>query len=384
MTRRFLRSAAWMLASALAVTGCAGDRPTLVGPASSPAASSASAPASSAAAPSPSSPTPRPVPGVALGTTAATGLAVPWGMAFLPDRSALVAQRDNAQVVAVAPDGAVTQVGTVPGVQHGGEGGLLGLAVSPTFVSDRLVYAYLTTDRDNRVVRMRLDGGRLGPADLVIGGIPRGTIHNGGRLVFGPDGNLWIGTGETGDRPLAQDRSSLAGKILHVRPDGGIPGDNPFPGSPVWSLGHRNVQGLAFDSRGRLWASEFGSQFFDELNLIVRGGNYGWPVVEGAGGDRRWIDPQVTWKTPEASPSGIAVVDDVVYVASLRGSRLWQVPVRGERAGAPKAWLIGTLGRLRTVEPAPDGGLWLTTSNRDGRGDPRPDDDRIARVTLTP
>ncbi len=229
---------------------------------------------------------------------------------------------------------------------------------------------------------MPYSGGRLGEPTVVIDGIPQGDIHNGGRIAVGPDGNLWIGTGDSGDRPQSQDRQSLAGKILRIAPDGSVPDDNPFPGSPVWSYGHRNVQGLAFDSQGRLWATEFGQNTYDELNLVRKGGNFGWPEVEGAGGGSQYVDPVVTWPTDQASPSGVAILDDVAYIAALRGERLWQVPLRGSSAGETQAAFRGDYGRIRTVEVAPDGSLWIATSNRDGRGSPADDDDRVLRVTV--
>lgn len=336
--------------------------------------------------PSTSSPAGPPSDAVSLPTVTAAGdvtteLEVPWGLAFLPDGSALVSERLTGRILRVRPDGVRHPLGTVPGVVAEGEGGLLGLAVPPGGGTE--VYAYLTTDRDNRVVRIPLTDAGLGSPTPVLTGIPQGRIHNGGRIVFGPDGNLWVGTGETGSRDLAQDTESLAGKILRVRPDGTVPPDNPFPGSPVWSYGHRNVQGLAFDSAGRLWASEFGASAFDELNLVQRGRNYGWPVVEGVGGEAGFVDPQVTWPTADASPSGLVIVDDVAYLAALRGQRLWQVPLVDGRAGTPTAWLDGRFGRLRTLAPAPDGSLWLATSNRDGRGTPRAGDDRIVRLKLS-
>jgi glucose/arabinose dehydrogenase len=317
-----------------------------------------------------------------LGSTVALaeGLEVPWGLAFLPDGSALVAQRRSGDVVRVAADGRTTAAGRVPGVADQGEGGLLGLAVTDDGAT---VLAYLTSvEGDNRVVSLPYVEARLGEPTVLLDGIPSGAIHNGGRIVIGPDGNLWIGTGDSGDRPRAQDLGTRAGKILRIRLDGSIPADNPFPGSPVWSYGHRNVQGLAFDSRGRLWATEFGQNTFDELNLVTKGGNFGWPVVEGRGGNPDYIDPVVTWRTEDASPSGLAIVDDVAYVAALRGRRVWQVPLDGSSAGEPVAALDGALGRLRTVQLAPDGSLWLTTSNRDGRGDPVDGDDRVVRVTI--
>ncbi len=258
-----------------------------------------------------------------------------------------------------------------------GEGGLLGLAVSPRYSRDRLVYAYYTSSEDNRIVRFRLKG----PERVVLGGLAASGIHNGGRIAFGPDGKLYAGVGDAGDTDLAQDRGSLNGKILRMNPNGSVPSDNPIGGSLVWSLGHRNVQGLAWDRGGRLWATEFGQNTTDEVNLIRRGRNYGWPLVEGRGDDARFVNPKVTWDTSEASPSGAAIVRGRLYVAALRGERLWSIRLNGARAGRPRALLSGRYGRLRTVVRAPGGGLWVATSNQDGRGAPRSGDDRIIRFS---
>ncbi|MEP6953972.1 MAG: PQQ-dependent sugar dehydrogenase, partial [Solirubrobacteraceae bacterium] len=208
------------------------------------------------------------------------------------------------------------------------------------------------------------------------------SIHNGGRLAFGPDGMLYAGVGDAGTTSNAQDRGSRNGKILRIAPDGSVPAGNPIGGSPVWSLGHRNVQGLAFDRAGRLWASEFGQNSFDEVNLIRKGRNYGWPLVEGKGSTQggRFTNPLVTWRTSESSPSGAAIAGSSLYVGALAGERLWRVPLRGSSVGRPRALLNGRYGRLRTVVRAPDGALWISTSNRDGRGAPRSGDDRIIRL----
>ncbi|HVE27807.1 MAG TPA: PQQ-dependent sugar dehydrogenase [Sporichthya sp.] len=319
--------------------------------------------------------------------TVASGLTSPWGLAFLPEGSALVSERDTAAVKRIAPDGTVSTVGTVPGVEHGGEGGLLGIAVGPDVATDPQLYAYRTTDDGNEIVRMTYAPGGLGEPTVLVDGIEAGAIHNGGRLAFGPDGLLYASTGEVGRRTPAQDPGSLNGKILRMTPDGAPAPGNPDPRTLVYSTGHRNVQGLAWDDAGQLWASEFGQNTWDELNLIHAGDNDGWPEVEGiAAGGGPYVNPERQWHTEDASPSGIAVAGGSVWMAALRGERLWQIPLTGDPdrpTGEPRAWFSGDYGRLRTVMTAPDGSLWLITNNTDGRGDPRSGDDRILRVTLS-
>jgi glucose/arabinose dehydrogenase len=308
----------------------------------------------------------------------ATGLEVPWGIAFLPDGDALVTERDSARILRVpAGGGTPTEVQRLSEVDGDGEGGLLGIAVPPTYPQDQLVYVYYGTAEDNRIARMRLGQ----PPQPIVTGIPRAGIHNGGRLLFGPDGFLYAGTGDASEGGNAQDRTSLGGKILRMTPDGQPAPGNPF-GTLVWTYGHRNVQGLVFDRSGRLWASEFGQNRFDEINLIQPGRDYGWPIVEGASDDPRFAAPLVTWRTSDSSPSGVTIAGSTLYVAALRGERLWQVPLEGDRTGPPRATLEGEYGRLRAVALAPDGSLWILTSNRDGRGDPTGDDDRILRLTV--
>jgi glucose/arabinose dehydrogenase len=312
--------------------------------------------------------------------TIATNLSVPWGVAFLPGGDALVSERTTGRILRISPGGRKRVVMRVPGVDEDyGEGGLLGLAVSPTYSSDRLVYAYFTSGSDNRIVRFRL-GGRVRP---ILTGIRRGFNHNGGRIAFGPDGKLYAGVGEAGDTDLSQRRGSLNGKILRMNPDGSAPSDNPFPGSLVWSLGHRNVQGLAWDSAGRLWATEFGQDAFDEVNLIRPGRNYGWPETEGRGSTQggRFTNPAVTWRTSDASPSGAAIRRGILHIGALQGQAVLRVRLDGTRARKIAPRLRGALGRIRTVVRAPDGSLWVTTSNRDGRGSPRRGDDRIVRLS---
>ncbi|NHC44695.1 PQQ-dependent sugar dehydrogenase [Motilibacter aurantiacus] len=313
--------------------------------------------------------------------TVATGLASPWGLAILPDGSAVVSSRDEGTVWRVPRGGGEPRrVGSVPGSVHSGEGGLLGLALHPGYPRQPWLYAYTTTASDNRIVRMRFDGSSLGATQVVLRGIGKAGNHNGGRIAFGPDGMLYAGTGDAGAPSRSQNRSSLNGKILRMTPTGGVPAGNPFRGSLVWSLGHRNVQGLAWDSRGRMWASEFGQNTWDELNRIVKGKNYGWPRVEGRAGRRGFVDPVAQWSPAVASPSGITVAAGAVWVASLRGQRLWRVPVGG---GTPRAYFAGTYGRLRAVAVAPGGRLFLMTNNTDGRIAPRSGDDRLLRVKVT-
>ncbi|WP_210648743.1 sorbosone dehydrogenase family protein [Nocardioides sp. SYSU D00065] len=308
-------------------------------------------------------------------------LEVPWGVDFLPGGAAVVTERMAGRVLQVTKDGALAELGAISSTAPQGEAGLLGVAVSPDFATDRTLFFYVTTGSDNRVIRAELDGSELGEPTVVLDGIPAGFIHDGGRIAFGPDGHLYVTTGETGDPALAQDPDSLAGKILRITPDGDPAPGNPDADSPVWSLGHRNVQGLAWDDEGRLWASEFGDSDWDELNLVEKGGNYGWPEVEGSGGGPQFVDPQLVWPVEQASPSGLAYADGHLYMAGLRGQRLWRVEVSAAgRASRPTAFLTEDYGRLRTVVTAPDGRLWLTTSNRDGRGTPTAADDRILLV----
>jgi glucose/arabinose dehydrogenase len=309
-------------------------------------------------------------------------LAVPWGVDFLPDGDAIVTERDSRRLLRITADGEVTELGTVQAAAPAGEAGLLGVAVSPDFVTDRWVFLYVTTEQDNRILRAELADHSLGKVEVVLDGIPQGFIHDGGRLAFGPDGYLYASTGETGTPDLAQDPGSLGGKILRITTDGDPAPGNPDPGSPVWSSGHRNVQGLAWDDDGRLWASEFGDSTWDELNLVEAGGDYGWPQVEGTGGGGRFTDPQLVWPVEDASPSGLAWLDGHLWMAGLRGERLWRIEVSDDgRASRPTPFFAGEHGRLRTVVAAPDGSLWLTTSNRDGRGSPAATDDMVLRVT---
>ncbi len=316
-----------------------------------------------------------------IASTIATGLNVPWDIVFLENGDALVSQRDEGSIVRISTSGKVTKVGDVNGAsgRPGGEGGLLGLALAPD--DESTLFAFVTTGSDDRVVRLTLDGDSISSQKPILTDITVGSRHHGGRLLFDPDGHLFVSTGDAGDGALARNRNSLNGKILRITQDGKAAPGNPF-GNRTWSYGHRNIEGLAYDADGRLWASEFGERSADELNLIERGGNYGWPAAEGRSDNKDFINPKVTWGTDECSPAGVAVTRSTAFVAALQGECLFAVPLDGEDVGKPKAYFGGEHGRIRTVATAPDGALWVATSNTDGRGDLRKDDDRIFRVTL--
>jgi glucose/arabinose dehydrogenase len=308
----------------------------------------------------------------------ATGLQAPWSVA-LHGTTPLISERGSARILAVSDTGGTSSIATIAGVSGNGEGGLLGIAVR-----DGYLYAYFTAGAENRIERYPLTGqgvnARLGAAQLLLGGIPSRSNHNGGRLAFGPDGMLYASTGDAGTGSRAQDLGSLAGKILRMTPDGKVPASNPFAGSYVYSYGHRNVQGLAWAADGSMYASEFGENTWDELNLIKAGGNYGWPEVEGKANNPKYIDPLQQWPTSEASPSGIAISGGNLYIANLRGERLRKIPLSA--TGTATEFYVKEYGRLRDVIAAPGDRLYLLTNNTDGRGTPRPNDDRLLSLPL--
>jgi glucose/arabinose dehydrogenase len=373
-----LRLVTPLLVGMLVLAGCGGKGDGAPSAGTTPSSTpSPAASSTSTASPSPSaSMSPQSGAPTVIGTVA-KNLAVPWGIAFLPDRTALVTERDSGRVYRIG-NGKVTRVGEVSQARSDNEAGLLGVAISPSFATDHRVFFYASTADDNRVLRTTYEDGKLGAMTPILTGIPNADHHDGGRMVFGPDKMLYVSTGEAGQPDLAQDKGSLGGKILRITQDGKAAPGNPF-GTPVWSYGHRNVQGLAFVG-DQLWASEFGDQTWDELNKIEKGKNYGWPEQEGKGGEPTYVDPQVQWSTDDASPSGLAFVGGRLWLGALNGERLWRVDVSGQRATADKAYFIGKYGRMRTVVAAPDGNLWVTTSNKDGRGSPAATDDRILLV----
>jgi glucose/arabinose dehydrogenase len=312
----------------------------------------------------------------------------PWGLTFLPDGTALVSSRNSGDIRRVDPaSGQHVSVGVVADVVARNDSGLLGLAASPNFGTDRTVFAYLTTSEDNRIVALEFaaDLSSFTQTRVVLDGIEAGNGHQGGRLAFDDAGNLWATTGDAYDPDLSPDPSSLNGKLLRIRPDGSIP-DGNIGDSPVFTTGHRNPQGIAFADDGAIYSSEFGESVEDEVNAIIPGQDYGWPASEGSQGGTG-TQPIFTFVPEEASPSGMAYAEGSLWVAALRGQRLLQLPVEaGAATGEPIEHFVREFGRLRTVEVAPDGALWVITSETDGFGwagaSPVDGDDRILRIEV--
>lgn len=308
-------------------------------------------------------------------------LAVPWGVAFLPDGTALVTERDSDRILKLGPDSgpdglAVTPVQTLTGVAAGGDGGLLGIAVSPNYATDQMVYVYYSTAQDNRIASVKLGSE---PTPLVTG-IPHGTSDNGGGLAFGPDGMLYATTGDAGTPAAAADPKSLAGKVLRMGSDG-----KPAPGNPsgtlVYASGLHDPQAVTWDVLKHLYVTDAGTNW-DEINLIQPGKDYGWPAVEGQAANPKYVDPIVTFRPSVGGCVGVAATGQLMITGCLTGTRLYliQLTAAGSTLGAAQPLLPGAYGRLRTVLRAPDGSIWVTTSNKDGHGDPKPDDDRILRI----
>jgi glucose/arabinose dehydrogenase len=337
-------------------------------------------------------------------TTLATGLTTPWDMEWGPDSMIWVSERGG-HISRIDPaSGRRTAAGNLV-VRESGEGGLMGIAFHPDFAHEPYLYAMHTYPGDggatmNRLVRMRWDGTALGAPTVLLDRIPGGGIHNGSRLAFGPDKMLYITTGDAGSSGNAQDRASLGGKILRLTPDGRAAPDNPF-GDVVWSYGHRNPQGLVFHpTTGVLYETEHGPNDNDEVNIIRRGGNYGWPNVHGRcdddiGAERAFcanqsvVEPLMTW-TPTIAPTGadfylstrISGWTGSLLFTALSGS-LYRATLSadGRQIASIEKLLTGRFGRLRDVLVAPNGDVYVATSNRDGRGSPSSQDDRILRLT---
>jgi glucose/arabinose dehydrogenase len=303
----------------------------------------------------------------------ATGLTLPWGLAVLPDGTALVGERTTGRLLVVQPQRAPARpVMTIPGLDATGDGGLLGLALSPNFGTDGLVYAYVTTKTDNRVVRFALRGA----VTPVLTGIPKGRTGNGGRIAFGADGLLYVGTGDTGKPALPADGRSLAGKVLRITAFGRPAPENPDPASPVYSLGHGEIAGLCLSGANQVYTTE-PARSLDEINRVEPGRDYGFPGNARVGA----AEPDRTLPAATAGVGGCAVIERGLFLASTTGQRLYALPLdESGHAGTPADYLKGAYGRLRTVVAGSDGALWLTTSNKDGAGKPTPQDDRVIRV----
>ena len=314
------------------------------------------------------------------------GLHIPWDIAFLPNDALLVTERSGT-LKEIAPDGTTVAI-PVSGVRHAGEGGLMGIALHPDFANNRLLYLYISREVNggtvNSVERYRYDDSSLSERKVVVGDIPGAIYHDGGRIAFGPDGYLYIATGDATQPDLSQDVQSLAGKILRVTEAGDPAPGNPFH-SLVYSLGHRNPQGIAWDSNGVLWSTEHGrSGIFsglDELNRIERAGNYGWSDLQGDDRQHGFVAPTLHSGSDTWAPASIAIVEDRIFFGGLRGEALYEVT---QENGVPvlQEYFKGVFGRIRTVAVSPDGtSLYVTTSNRDGRGSVRDGDDKIIQVT---
>ncbi len=314
--------------------------------------------------------------------TIAQGLTTPWSITFLPNGAMLVTERSG-QIQRIGESG---KTYPIDGVRETSEGGLLGIAVHPQFRDNNRLYVYFTTDQGgeltNQIDQYVLSGDSLGFERTIMADIPAATNHNGGAIAFGPDGKLYATTGDAARSDLAQDTSSLAGKILRMNDDGSVPADNPY-GNLTWSYGHRNPQGIAWDKQGRLWSVEHGPSGADsgrdELNLIEKGANYGWPVITGDETRDGMKTPIVqSGDTETWAPAGLGYYDGSLYFAGLRGQALYRAVISGETVTLSRH-LSETYGRLRAVTTH-DGKLYVSTSNRDGRGSPAPEDDRILRI----
>lgn len=333
----------------------------------------------------------------------ASGLEVPWSLAFAPDGRLFFTERPG-RIRVIQQGKLLDEPVARLDVAAVSEGGLLGLVLDPDFQSNGFIYVQYTY-RDiiglkNRVERLTIKDNKAGENRVIIEGIPGNAIHDGGRVKFGHDGKLYITTGDAGNTQSSQDTGSPAGKILRLNPDGSIPADNPFPGSPVYSYGHRNPQGLAWQpGTGILFSTEHGSSAHDELNIIRAGGNYGWPLVRGKETAPGLIPPLVESGEDTWAPSGMTFYQGSVFpqwqgnlfFTALRGTHLHRVILSRQEAttgstGETSVQLEerlfqGELGRLRDVTVGPDGFLYFITNNRDGRGVVRPGDDHIYRLT---
>ncbi|MDA1316754.1 MAG: PQQ-dependent sugar dehydrogenase [bacterium] len=318
-----------------------------------------------------------------------TDLSIPWEILYLADDDYLITERSGNLVRYTKSNDATVRI-PIEGVKQSGEGGLLGAALHPNFSSNHYIYLYVTSkgeDTDiNRVERhiFDLETNTLSEKRVILDSIPGAIYHDGGRITFGPDGNLYITTGDATYEDTAQDKDSLSGKILRIKDDGSIPADNPF-GNEVYSYGHRNPQGLAWDSKGQLFSSEHGPSGaqtgHDEVNMIEKGGNYGWPDSVGDTVLPNTIAPYIhsgsddTW-----AAGGLDYTNGSFFFAGLRAERIYKLTPQADTMPELTEFLGGTYGRLRTIKLLPDGYFYILTSNTDGRGNPKAEDDQVLKV----
>lgn len=316
--------------------------------------------------------------------TVAENLDVPWGIEFLPNGDMLVTERPGTLLRMEQGEDSFTERYQVEGVEHRGEGGLLGVTRHPNYTENNWIYLYMTTQQEgedllqNRVVRYTLEGDQLTNATTIIDELPGAQYHDGGRIDFGPDGKLYVTAGDATNPDWAQKRHKLAGKILKTNPNGSIPENNPFR-NEIHSYGHRNPQGLAWVD-GQLWATEHGDTQNDELNKIHSGLNYGWPEIEGDETHNHMQEPEIYSEDTTWAPAGAAYTDGSIFFAGLRGETLYEAEIQDGNLTGLNKHLEGEYGRLRAVELGPEGDLYISTSNTDGRGSPDSSDDKIIRV----
>lgn len=314
--------------------------------------------------------------------TIATNLDTPWSLAFLPDGNIILTERPgNIKLIGKNRDSKT--ILTLDDTAQVGESGLLGITLHPQFTLTKFVYVYQTYSSEeslqNRVIRFRLDGETLKDRKVLLDNIPVAENHNGGRIKFGPDGYLYITTGDASNPSSAQNRTSLAGKILRIIDDGSIPEDNPNVNSPVFSYGHRNPQGLAWDNNGTLWATEHGPSARDELNLIKPGNNYGWPTITGDTSQTGLQTPVLNSGADTWAPSGLIFYDNSLYFVGLRGQSIYKVENPNINPTL-KQYFKNDFGRIRDIVIGPDKTFYILTNNTDGRGTPGNDDDKIIRL----
>lgn len=305
--------------------------------------------------------------------TIATNLQIPWALVFLPDNSILFTERPG-RVRIIDNKGNLNPnpAAIIDDVKHQGEGGLLGITIHPDFSANRFVYLYYTYSNINgntlnRVVRFEFEDNKLQNQKIIVDGIPGASNHNGGRIKFGPDGFLYITTGDAQNPSSSQNINSLAGKILRVTDER----------SEVFSFGHRNPQGLAWNKDGKLWATEHGQSALDELNIIEKGKNYGWPLITGNQTRDGMETPILNSRSDTWAPSGTAYLNGSIFFAGLRGQALFEYNINNKTL---TPHLKRELGRIRDVVVGPDNLFYITTNNRDGRGTPDATDDKIIRV----